>query len=342
MKFTEDIGQIPNTPLGQPIGDILFTENFQYDQIKYFEKNEVDLARARALIPEEMWNKDDPLYDSRAMSERFYQKVSSVGSDTDKITPIQFLLRGGDIRTQKENILNANCEVKNINIKQAFKTLDNFSQNVITDKNLEGNLSANGVLNLYFDKNFNFLSDKSSFNINYNITKGRLKDFSLMKKLSLFVEEDALKDVKFENLKSSLQLNNSTLNFEPIKVKTNVVDFECFGKHDLNNKIDYQFAINLLRNTKVFVKVEGFINDPKFKFNLQSDMKKVKEKVSQDKKEILKSIDKDFQLNLQESKKDKQEWEKQEKGEFIIEWEEKKDTVVSGKQFEDSEFIIEW
>lgn len=238
--------------------------------------------------------------------------------------------------------MNANCEVKNINIKQAFKTLDNFSQNVITDKNLEGNLSANGVLNLYFDKNFNFLSDKSSFNINYNITKGRLKDFSLMKKLSLFVEEDALKDVKFENLKSSLQLNNSTLNFEPIKVKTNVVDFECFGKHDLNNKIDYQFAINLLRNTKVFVKVEGFINDPKFKFNLQSDMKKVKEKVNQDKSEIIKSIDRDFKLNLEEAKKDKQEWEKQEKGEFIIEWEEKKDTVVSGKQFEDSEFIIEW
>lgn len=246
------------------------------------------------------------------------------------------------IFAQKENILNANCEVKNINIKQAFKTLDNFSQNVITDKNLEGNLSANGVLNLYFDKNFNFLSDKSSFNINYNITKGRLKDFSLMKKLSLFVEEDALKDVKFENLKSSLQLNNSTLNFEPIKVKTNVVDFECFGKHDLNNKIDYQFAINLLRNTKVFVKVEGFINDPKFKFNLQSDMKKVKEKVSQDKKEILKSIDKDFQLNLQESKKDKQEWEKQEKGEFIIEWEEEKQPKEEEKQFEDSEFIIEW
>ena len=60
--------------LGNPlIGDILFTENFQYDQMKYFEKNEVDLARARALVPEEMWNKDDPDYDS-ALSERFYQK----------------------------------------------------------------------------------------------------------------------------------------------------------------------------------------------------------------------------------------------------------------------------
>lgn len=243
---------------------------------------------------------------------------------------------------EKENVLNANCQVKNIDIKQTFTTLKNFSQNVITDKNLDGTLSANGVLNLYFDKDFNFLSDKSSFNINYSISKGRLKDFSLMKKLSLFVEEEALKDVKFENLQSSLQLNNSSLNFEPIKVKTNIVDFECFGKHGLDNKIDYQFAINLLRNTKVFVKVEGFINDPKFKFNLQSDMKKVKEKVNQDKSEIIKSIDRDFKLNLEEAKKDKQEWEKQEKGEFIIEWEEEKQPKEEEKQFEDSDFIIEW
>lgn len=104
LKFTDDIPQIPNTQFGQPIGDILFTENFQYDQMKYFEKNEVDLARARALVPEEFWNKDDPDYDGRALSERFYQKVSSINGDSDKITPIQFLLRGEDMRTQMENI----------------------------------------------------------------------------------------------------------------------------------------------------------------------------------------------------------------------------------------------
>lgn len=104
IKFTDDIPQIPNTPFGQPIGDILFTENFQYDQMKYFEKNEVDLARARALIPEEMWNKDDPAYGERALNERFYQRVASMNGDNDKIEKIQFLLRGNDIRTQKENI----------------------------------------------------------------------------------------------------------------------------------------------------------------------------------------------------------------------------------------------
>lgn len=104
LRFTDDIPQIPNTQFGQPIGDILFTENFQYDQMKYFEKNEVDLARARALVPEEFWNKDDPDYSNRALNERFYQKISSINGDDDKITPIQFNLRGNDIRLQKENI----------------------------------------------------------------------------------------------------------------------------------------------------------------------------------------------------------------------------------------------
>jgi hypothetical protein len=104
LRFTDDIPQIPNTPFGQPIGDILFTENFQYDQMKYFAKNEVDLARARALVPEEFWNKDDPDYENRALNERFYQKISSVNGDSDKITPIQFLLRSTDMRTQEENI----------------------------------------------------------------------------------------------------------------------------------------------------------------------------------------------------------------------------------------------
>lgn len=104
LRFTEDIPQIPNTPFGQPIGDILATENFQYDQMKFFEKNEVHLARGRALIPEEWWNKDDPNYGERALDETYYQKVSSTNGDTDKITPLQFLLRGNDMKTQMENI----------------------------------------------------------------------------------------------------------------------------------------------------------------------------------------------------------------------------------------------
>ena len=102
--FTSDIPQIPNSKFGQPIGDILQTESLQYDQLKFFERNEVDLARARALVPEDYMNPDDP-DNTNTLSDRFYQKISTMNADNDKITPIQFALRSNDIRTEKENIL---------------------------------------------------------------------------------------------------------------------------------------------------------------------------------------------------------------------------------------------
>lgn len=104
MRFTEDIPQIPNTPFGQPIGDILITENYQYDQMKYFEKMEVHMARARAALPEPYWNKDDPENSQRNLDANYFQKIGSISDDADKITALQFLLRGNDIRTQMENI----------------------------------------------------------------------------------------------------------------------------------------------------------------------------------------------------------------------------------------------
>lgn len=105
LPFTPDLPQIANSPFGQPIGDILQTETLQYDQMKYFERNEVDIARARVLVPEDYVNPDDPDIDrTNPLSERFYQKISSVNSDNDKITPIQFQLRANDIKTEKENI----------------------------------------------------------------------------------------------------------------------------------------------------------------------------------------------------------------------------------------------
>lgn len=104
-NFTEDLPQVAGSPFGQPIGDLLQTESLQYDQMKFFERNDVDIARARVLVPQDYINKDDPIREQQdTLSDRFYQKVSATNSDNDKITPIQFDLRADKIKTEKENI----------------------------------------------------------------------------------------------------------------------------------------------------------------------------------------------------------------------------------------------
>lgn len=104
VKFTDGIPKLPNTPFGQPIGDIISSECQQFDQLKCFEKNEVYVAKGRILMPEQMMNKDDPAQTMGDFDETLFQKVGSNGTDTDKPTDIQFKLRASDIRVQKENI----------------------------------------------------------------------------------------------------------------------------------------------------------------------------------------------------------------------------------------------
>lgn len=105
IKFTDGIPKLPNTPFGQPIGDIISTECQQFDQLKAFEKNEVYVAKGRILLPEEMMNKDDPAQTMEDYGDTLFQKVHPTGNDNDKPTDIQFKLRASEIRTQTENIL---------------------------------------------------------------------------------------------------------------------------------------------------------------------------------------------------------------------------------------------
>lgn len=105
IPFTDGIPNIPNSKFGRPIGDIIKSECYQYDQLKCFEKNEVYIAKGRILLPEEMMNKDDPAQNIDDFDDIIYQKLRTVGNDNDKPTDIQFKLRASDIRTQKENIL---------------------------------------------------------------------------------------------------------------------------------------------------------------------------------------------------------------------------------------------
>lgn len=103
-SWTTDNPRIPDFPFGQPIGDILQSECRQYDQIKAFEEWEVRMAKAKATLPSEYLNQDDPLRQETAMDDNFFTKID-LSTDNATIEKIQFNLRAGDIRTQKENIL---------------------------------------------------------------------------------------------------------------------------------------------------------------------------------------------------------------------------------------------
>jgi hypothetical protein len=258
-----------------------------------------------------------------------------------------------------------------VDISAAFKGLNNFGQKALTDANIKGKLSATATYNIAFDKQFNALQDKISASVAYKVENGGLHNVALLQKLSHFVEESALQDMTFATIESALQIKDGCINFEPLKVQSNVLSFEFLGKHYLkSNNIDYHFAIRLteLASKKkkakmakqqqdfgtleqdadsrltLFVKIGGSIDKPVFSYDMKRNLEQAKQTLKEDKQKISLQIQNDLKINSEQVKKDRSQWSKQSKGQWVIEWEDSPpDTAVSKPQKDESpDLIIEW
>ncbi|MDX9798589.1 MAG: AsmA-like C-terminal region-containing protein [Bacteroidales bacterium] len=289
---------------------------------------------------------------------------------------------GGGLKGKASLVLNTktpkiigNIDLDKVEASRFFKEMNEFDQSSITSKNIKGDVS--GTLNFsaeFLNNKLDLNKDKLSADIKYKIEKGEIKDVPLLKKLSYFVEESELNNVKFNTIESNLSIQNSCITLDEIVVKSNAINFSFLGKHYLNSNIDYKATIKLseLASKKkkaklekqrkefgdfeedensqltLFVKISGTTNNPHFAYDFKKNLEKTKENLKKDKVKIATSIDKDLRLEVEQMKKDKTNWKIQEKGEYIIEWEEEKDAwdTIKTKNDENrdnqTKFTIEW
>jgi len=87
---------------------LLMNENYAYDQLKFFERLEVYIARGRVLMEESYTNKNDPDANKHILDPMVFTYYNSIAGESDdkKPTGLQLELRAEDINRQKQNILN--------------------------------------------------------------------------------------------------------------------------------------------------------------------------------------------------------------------------------------------
>lgn len=289
---------------------------------------------------------------------------------------MSFLAYGGEIKGKASLIINnkpkvfGDLNLKKIDASKFFYAMNEFGQNSITSKNIKGKVTANISFSAELNNKFEFLKDKLVASLSYKIEEGELKEIPVLKKLSYFVDETALNNVKFGTIESNATIQNSCITIDEINIKSNAINFSMLGKHYLNKNIDYRVKIQLSElsskkkkaklekqkkefgdiqqdeNSRItlFIKIGGTTDKPTFSYDLKKNLERTKEILKSDKQKIVSSIDKDLKLGIQEMKKDKENWKRQEKGEYIIEWEEgkKKDTIKKEDKKDDTKFQIEW
>jgi hypothetical protein len=129
------------------------------------------------------------------------------------------------------------------NIPQLFAAFDNFGQNTLTAKHLEGIGNADIQWQMDFDKDLNPLLPTLTVTSNLKITNGRLKDFAPLQELSSFADVQELKDVRFATLQNNISIANERIIIPEMEIQSNLLGLSVMGTHEFSGAIDYSIKI---------------------------------------------------------------------------------------------------
>ena len=237
------------------------------------------------------------------------------------------LLGSLKIEERAPEIFNISSQLvsKNINVNSLFKEWNNFNQDIVSSSNIEGLAKANLTFEAPFDLRSGVISKAIKATIGIQIDYGRLKKVNtfdeiiqslnnsnlkaFLGKENLLIFGGKLKDLKFNQLKNTLIIQNGELTIPSMSIVSSAIEIQASGKHTFDNQIDYRFGFRLrdLKRTKksefgdilddgsglqIFMRMYGDMYDPTIEWDKQSrkEMSKENRKAeTEDIKSILKS-----------------------------------------------------
>ena len=247
--------------------------------------------------------------------------------------------------------LRINGLVKNTSLKGIFQSFQNFNQNELTDKNLSGNLNANGEIRIDFNPEFDILHENILADIEFKVKNGNLINFKTLDALRRFTEVEKLSNIKFGEFTNRVRIANKMIIIPEMTLENSALTLKVEGTNGFDGKMNFLIQMQLrelLGNKKTIrsKKLDDFIKEKNnqekvwiplrmtgypenIKFSI--DTKKIGDDVKLNIKNDWKKQSEDIKSLFNNEKKNKKE---EIEYEFI--WEEEPDTNRSFSQLDRS------
>ncbi len=183
------------------------------------------------------------------------------------IDPLTFKTSDGEVNAQivlsKTNetsyFLRSAIQLKDLDIKKVFVSLDNLGQNFITDQNLDGQTNATIQLEVPLSDGLKMDMGKLHSLIDIEIRNGQLKGLQSLQEiagyirsnkwLAPFVDEDkfaeSMKDIRFATLENIIEIKNKKIVIPQMDIRSSALDISASGTHGFDNTIDYTIGFRL-------------------------------------------------------------------------------------------------
>jgi hypothetical protein len=193
----------------------------------------------------------------------------------------------------------------NIFLDKTLKSFEQFGQQTLTDKHVQGMADGQFVLKGSWNYNYECILSSLTAQSEFTLRKGRLKNFEPLKALSRFIDLEDLNDIRFEDISSSLRIEKENIHIARTQIKNSALNITLEGTHGFNQVIDYRISLLLSEllhrkskkfreeflpdeqnKRKAFIRIYGPIDQLKFTFDKQGYKEKIKEDFKAQKNEL--------------------------------------------------------
>jgi hypothetical protein len=135
--------------------------------------------------------------------------------------------------------------LQRVELSGLFSAFDNFKQDFLQAKHLEGHISSAFQLALQTDLQGQVDLNSIVADASLQLQEGALKNFEPLQKLVPYTADKELSMLQFSSLKNSVHIEKKTITIPSMEVHTNLMSLEIGGTHTFDGKIDYNLVIPL-------------------------------------------------------------------------------------------------
>jgi hypothetical protein len=129
-------------------------------------------------------------------------------------------------------------------VQQLFYAFNNFGQDGITDKNLEGILTARADVALQVNSDGKVLPSSSNGIIHFSLKKGGLNNFEPIKKIQRFIfKKRDFENISFAELKNKLSVKNGEIKINRMEIQSSVLSFFVEGLYSPRGNTDISVQV---------------------------------------------------------------------------------------------------
>ncbi|MBO4738346.1 MAG: AsmA family protein [Bacteroidales bacterium] len=151
------------------------------------------------------------------------------------------------LQQQKDSNFRINCHttLQHIDIQQLFYAVNNFGQQSLTHKNIQGIADCTADINATLQNNMKLAEKSIVSTVKLRISNGQLINFKALESLSKFISINELRNIQFETLNTQIQVADRMISIPQIDIRNNVLNLSLNGTHSFDNDINYHIQLSL-------------------------------------------------------------------------------------------------